>query len=468
MTVTAPDREIEALLQRTLEQPGLVPRLCTAATDTPPPSEELTRLLADETLAARPAAGWDPRLLGAWNAGAIYLRDELSRLSERLVVVARRVVFRHSQVAAFGTVYGRDVLIDNSAVGSHASLVGPLALYRCVLGASVVAGPSLVFLGGGMGAFSKAQRHVRIESSLIAAGVLIEGGSHPDVLPMGRERRRLGVTIGPRAWVGQQASITAGAVIGTGVVVAPRTSVTRAFPEHAFVSGEPARAAPVDFAIRGLSPEEAEAEGRGQGMSAWGLPIFGRHAGAVVPPRTIALDYPEHGVLRGLCSENVLWFQRGVLADAFAQLLRDNPATIRFEVGRSVRFTVELEREPRLGRPNDPALVSVWQRLINARTLPPFEPAEPVAPVAPVAPAAAPDPGGGSLGVIGEVVGRLLGLAAPPDPDVRFAELGLDSVGLVQLSVILEDRLGIPTPDVFANDTGRKLAGAIDAVLTLR
>jgi acetyltransferase-like isoleucine patch superfamily enzyme/acyl carrier protein len=464
--------ETEALLQRQLERPGLAPRLCALPRDQAVP-DAVQRALADPSLADRPAASWDPALLAAWRAGQIYLCDATSKLSDRCVVAAKRVIVRLSTVAAFSTLYGDDVVLDGSFVNSHCTVWGPVVLLRTILASNVVVGPFLVVIGSTIGAFSKAQRYVRIDRSLVAAGTLIEGGNHPEMLPLGKPHRRVGVTIGPGAWIGQQGTLTAGAVVGAGTVVAPRTSITRAFGEHVFVSGEPARAAPIDFAIRGLPPAEAESEGRAQGPSAWTLPVFGGHEAAFTDPRRLEIDYPQHGYLRDLCSENLLRFQRGVLAAAMAELFPDDPATIGYAVGKTVRFAIQFEKAPTMARSVDPYMARLWEALVNRqRPLPALvderpaaEAAAPPAPAPPPAPAREP---ASTQQVITEILRGLLGPTVTIDLDTRFDALGLDSVGTVQLSVMVEDRVGVPTPDVFTYNTVRLLGSAVDRALGAR
>lgn len=469
MLTSAPSlATIERAVADALVAPGLMPRLTAAALYDPPTAARLTALIGDPRAhAARSATALPPELLRAWTEGLVILIDAGSAISERCVVHAKRLVVRDSAVGAFSAIYGDAVLIERSVIKGHAVFNGPLVVQGGLLSWHVLVGPTVVIVDSTVGAFCKAQRQVCIVGSRIGAGTQLEGGTHPEMLPLGPRNREVGVHVGPDAWVGQQCSVTAGAVVGAGVVVAAQTSVTRPVGEHVFVSGAPARAAPIDLAIRGLSAEAAVDEGRLQGAVAAGLPIFGRPDGSVVSPALIRIAYPGHGYARGLASARLLDFQQGVLTAALTEFFPGNPVTVRFDATPTVVFHASFARPlPAEIAFRDPALAQRWAALMTAPTsaaaVPTTAAAIMTAPGAPGASTLA------TIEAVTEVLARLLSDGVRIEPDATFDALGLDSLGKVELSVRLEERFEIPAPDVFANPTPRALAAAIDQQRTTR
>src|SRR5206468_1580485 len=96
--------------------------------------------------------------------------------------------------------------------------------------------------------------------------------------------------------------------------------------------------------IRGLSSEEAHAEGRAQGMAAAFLPAYGPHRAGFRSEALLELDYPEHAHLRGRASANLVAFQRGALEALLDTLLPSLPARVQARIGKSVRFEVRFDR----------------------------------------------------------------------------------------------------------------------------
>lgn len=72
---------------------------------------------------------------------------------------------------------------------------------------------------------------------------------HPKEINLGEQE----ITIGPDAWIGANAIILRGVMIGTGGIVGAGAVVTRNVPAYTIVAGNPARP------IRELTPSERDA-----------------------------------------------------------------------------------------------------------------------------------------------------------------------------------------------------------------
>ncbi len=347
----------------------------------------------------------------------------------------------------------------------------------------VVLGPYVIITHSSAEPFVKVARYVRVEKSLMASHSAIEGSTHPEQIPLGPRKRELGIGIGPYAWLGQHVSVTHGGIVGRGVMVAAHTAVSKRTSDFVFVAGNPPREFPIDFNVRGLSTAEADSEGAQQGMLALHLPAFGPVQGAFATPLRLELDYAEHLHLRGLASENLVHFQRGVLTTAMAQLFPDHRAQISFAIGKSLRFTVELDRAlaAQLYVPGPfavelfrgggdggmfvphatPAfLAQRWQSLLTSDApLPAHESAATVS--ATLAPAASAEPAPDVEAIVAALVAQLTERTGPIDPDAPFHTLGMDSVVAVQLAVSVERHFHLVAPDVFRHNSVRKLARAI-------
>jgi acetyltransferase-like isoleucine patch superfamily enzyme/acyl carrier protein len=478
-------RNITRIIERELETPGVMPVWTTPQSRDQVPADALALI---EPLIANPASlvgtppkDWIVELREAFRLGLVYLRDERSVVDPTAVIRAQRLIMRNTRLGPFCLVAGDHVLLRDSSLSSHGSIDGPSVIAESHFRQHVVLGPFVIITRSSSEPYVKVTRFVRVDKSLMASNSSIEGSTHPEQIPLGPNKRELGVRIGPFAWLGQHVSVTNGGIVGTGVVVATHTSITKRTGDWVFVMGNPPREFPIDFNIRGLSPDEAFAEGQKQGLSALHLPSFGVVNGAFATPTRLELDYPEHLFLRGLVSENTLHFQRGVLALTLAQLFPDHAATLELAVGGSVRFTAEFDKPlaaplyvpgefaPTLFRAGGdggmfayrvkpPMLAGLWTSLLRSATpLPPLQTQAP-APSNEAQPAVRDEE---LETIVAGMVAHLTSRAAPIDPEAPFHALGVDSLVGVQLAVAVEARFDLVAPDVFRHNSVRKLAQLI-------
>ncbi len=480
--------QIHRVVMAELEVPGLMPYWSSASARAQVPEEALAKLdpvLAEpKALAATPAASWIAELLYAWKLGLVHFRDDAVTIADGVSITARRAILRDVRIDPFCALNGDQVLIKATFMGNHTIVEGPAVVIACRVRHHISLGPLVVVERSSFEPFTKVVRFVHIDKSLIASHCAIEGGTHPEQVPLGAHRRMLGCRIGPDAWVGQHVSITGGGAIGRGSVVATHTAIMRKHSEFVLVAGSPPREYPIDFNIRGLSPDEAVAEGREQGILAMRLPVFGPHRAGFVSPELIEVDYAAHGYLRDLASINLIHFQRGVLLTAVSAMLPEHEIKVGFQIGATVRFQLDISPPvppalittstvvPTMFR-NDvgagmlvpraaPAmLAATWKWFINsAEPPPPFSPAAPA--VAVTEPPLDAQASTAILAILTGMVGRLTHQKAPVGPDTPFHAMGMDSIIVAELSVSVEQQFNVSAPDVFRNNTVRKLARAID------
>jgi acetyltransferase-like isoleucine patch superfamily enzyme/acyl carrier protein len=478
-------KEADGLLAQSLETPGLraawtggLERVRRELARLQVPADAVRKidaLMADgASLAARPASAWEPELLRAWQLGLVHLLDDAARVSPAAELAAIRLVIRGAIIAPSACIVGERVLLQESLVDRGAIVEGPIALVKTRLAPYVVVGPYVLLVESTVAHFAKVQRFVRMEHSMLGSNSCIEGGTHPEKMPLGPLHRALGVTIARDCWIGQQVSITAGASLGPGVVVAPHTAITGPVPELVVVAGAPPRQLPIDANLRTLTAEEAREEGRLQGTLAMALPAFGPWLGGFADERTLELDYAQHACVRGLASENLLHFQRGVLEVLFAQLFPDHTVEIAFRAGRSVRFTARFDRPPpetpvfRRGHdagmivpePGPALLEAQWQALLRGSPgrLLRFEEAPP-----PTAAAPAPAASAGTLAAVVDLLRELLASEQELDADLPFHRLGVDSLALAELAARVEQHFQLDRLDVYVHRTLRQLAAGVDA-----
>jgi|GEM_PF-4178735 len=342
--------QIETEIEQAIAEPGLYPALVPGAVlhDTAdgrvleangtsaviPASLQLV-LDHPGTLVDHPARAWPAPVLALWRLGLVLLRDEPSRIddSSRFGAVTRVVVVR-SSIGPSCLLKGGPVVLRDAVLEGHAVVVGPTSVVGSGLGHHASVGPFAAVTASFVGPFVKAQLGVSIDGAMVASHVALDGGTHADFLPLGPHAGE-GVRVGRQTWIGQHASLVAGAVTGRGVVVAPGTALGRAVPSHRLVAGSPARDLPIDVHVRHLGPEEARRAGREQGPSAAMLPSFGPAAARWRGPRWLELEYPEH-----VGGAALLQFHAGALEALMAALVPRNPAVVSLRADDAARYDV--------------------------------------------------------------------------------------------------------------------------------
>lgn len=81
------------------------------------------------------------------------------------------------------------------------------------------------------------------DNCMMGPNVQIYTATHPlkiDKRNSGREFAK-GIVIGDNVWIGGQAIINPGVTIGNGVVIGAGSVVTKSFPDHVFIAGNPAK-----------------------------------------------------------------------------------------------------------------------------------------------------------------------------------------------------------------------------------
>lgn len=354
--------QITAATKRVLDVAGLFPVFTSSArrsrrgskitlsargTQVTLAAKRLTSLMRRTTRERTAASEWPEELLSLWKAGIVWLRDAESDVADTVRVNAAQAVVRRSMLQEYCVLDGRNVLIDESAIGHHSSIVGPVALMgtevesHCRIAGNVIAdrarARSFVRLVGG----------VKIHSY---TGI----GSHSAIFGRGYHREKMalrpdnferhGVELGADNWIGPGVSMLGGTRTGRGVVVAGGTHLHGHKFEHAFVVGAPPKALPIDLNVRGSSHEEARAVGRVQGWAAALLPSYGPCDVGVAEPGHIEIDYPEHWCARHPEHTQLASFHAGAL-EAFISLFVPGSAPhVAARVGKTVRFDVWLQR----------------------------------------------------------------------------------------------------------------------------
>jgi acetyltransferase-like isoleucine patch superfamily enzyme len=159
-----------------------------------------------------------------------------ARIQERLAALETVTIGSGSFIAPEARIFaepGRDVLIGaRCAIAAEAFLHGPLRLADEV---SINVGA--VLDGGSLG--------IEIgEGTRIASGAALYAFDHgllPDRPIRSQPVRSQGIRIGKDVWIGANAGVTDGVVIGDHAVVAMGAVVTKDVPAHAIVGGVPAQ-----------------------------------------------------------------------------------------------------------------------------------------------------------------------------------------------------------------------------------
>ncbi|AFE05138.1 hypothetical protein COCOR_03290 [Corallococcus coralloides DSM 2259] len=369
------ETQIQAALGQVLEQKGWRPRwTAQAVLGARTPQGERELLIGDarasldaqlvcsveepDSLVALPVREWAQELRQLWAMGAIYLVDGASHIASSVRIKGRRVLISRSRVEEFSIIEGDGVALIDSEVRGHAVLSGPLLLEGTQLDPQAVIGPMVVVEQSYLAPFVKLQRTVRVRASSIGAHSALEGGNHVERYPQARSQRRgFGVEVERQCWIGQHVSLSGGARLGEGVVVAAHCAVSSDVGAHVIVAGNPARALPVDLHLRELTPEQAREAGSQQGAAATRFPVYGACTSRWDAADAVVLSYPHHGSLRGLAGPTLIDFQQGALEALLAQAFPDNPSQVlRKKDGPEVAFELRFaQRLPRYEKPS-PAL----------------------------------------------------------------------------------------------------------------
>ncbi|RKH59320.1 hypothetical protein D7X96_35610 [Corallococcus interemptor] len=369
------ETQIQAALRQVLEQTGWRPRWTAHAVlgaRTPQGGRELllggasasldaqlVRSVEEpDSLVALPVREWDQELRQLWAMGAIYLVDGASHIASSVRIKGRRVLISRSKVEEFTLIDGEGVALIDSEVRGHAVLSGPLLLKETQLDPQAVAGPMVVVEQSYVAPFVKLQRTVRVRASSIGAHTALEGGNHVERYPQSRSQRRgFGVEVERQCWLGQHVSLSGGARLGEGVVVAAHCAVSSDVGEHVIVAGNPARALPVDLHLRELSPEQAREAGYQQGPPATRFPVYGACTSRWDAADAVVLRYPHHGSRRGLAGPTLIDFHQGALEALLAQAFPDNPCQVLHkQAGPEVAFALRFARPPPRYEKPSPAL----------------------------------------------------------------------------------------------------------------
>ncbi|RKH97928.1 hypothetical protein D7Y13_29290, partial [Corallococcus praedator] len=369
------ETQIQAALRQVLEQTGWRPRWAAHAVlgaQTPQGGRELllggasasldahlVRSVEEpDGLVALPVREWARELRQLWAMGAIYLVDGASHIASSVRIKGRRVLISRSRVEEFSIIDGDGVALIDSEVRGHAVLTGPLLLKGTQVDPQAVIGPLVVVEQSYLAPFVKLQRTVRVRASSIGAHTALEGGNHVERYPQSSSQRRgFGVEVERQCWIGQHVSLSGGARLGEGVVVAAHCAVSSDVGEHVIVAGNPARALPVDLHLRELSAEQAREAGHQQGAAATRFPVYGACTSRWDAADAVVLRYPHHGSRRGLAGPTLIDFQQGALEALLAQAFPDNPCQVLpKQGGPEVAFELRLARLlPRYEKPS-PAL----------------------------------------------------------------------------------------------------------------
>ena len=299
----------------------------------------LLEVLQDgRALAAHPANDWPEMLRELWRLGLVFLRDEASSVDPSTSFFrVFRVIVQRSWIGAFSTLKGGPIALRDSHIEGHAAIVGPIELDASGLGHHTYVGTYASIRRSFVGPFGKAQVGIDLDGVLVASHAALDGGTHADFMPLAAGVAAEGVRVGPQSWIGQHASLAAGAVLGRGVVVAMGTTLARAVSDHHFVAGEPARDFPIDWHIRHLDASAARDAGRAQGPTAAMLPIFGTPRVRWHDSHTLALDFDYDS------SGRLPDFHAGALAALLAQLVPDAPVQIEREAS-TTSFRARFDR----------------------------------------------------------------------------------------------------------------------------
>jgi acetyltransferase-like isoleucine patch superfamily enzyme len=350
--------EIQRRITESLGRPGLAPtwapgvirttrdgriHLARGRASLSLPSE-LVALIDDGGLAHEPASEWPAELIALWQTGFVYL-CEGERIPAGVQLDCRRLILRNTRIRPPGLISGNGIYLADSSFYSDFGIRGPVAIEGCSFEAHAEIGPRVLLEECGFAPFVRVTAGVDMRQTIVASfSAIFGGGIHAESFPYSKETlSHNGARIGPGAWIGQHVSVLAGARIGQDIVVAAGSVVQSDVGEHALVTGA-GRRMPIDQNLRGLTSEQAELLGRDHGAFGVVLPMLGNAVFGREDARTLLIDYPDHGYLKGVAERNSVDFHRGALGAFFAWALPAYRCTVSARVGSTVRFRVELDR----------------------------------------------------------------------------------------------------------------------------
>ena len=174
---------------------------------------------------------------------------------QRSFAAAECIVFGNdvfvSPEAALIAEPNREIKIsDGARIGAHVFVHGPVELgEHCSLN------PRVTIDGGRAGV--RLGSHVRVATGAVLFA--FEHGLDPDMRVREQPVRSQGIVIGDDVWIGANAGITDGVVVGDHAVIAMGAVVTRDVPAWAIVAGVPARTIGDRRSWNGRLPTEGRA-----------------------------------------------------------------------------------------------------------------------------------------------------------------------------------------------------------------
>ncbi|MFQ5635671.1 MAG: phosphopantetheine-binding protein, partial [Gammaproteobacteria bacterium] len=315
--------------------------------------------------AAAPA-GISPEFGRLWELGLIFFADRHTQIDSRARITARHSILLKAKVKADVHIRGDFAIFDDVVIHERTVIEGPGVLRQTVVDPHSFLSRIYFIENSFIGQFVKCQAGVCADGAIVAAHAAIDGGTHPELYPLTSDGSVPAlVDLGTGTWIGHHASLTAGARIGAGSVVAAFTHVDGSVGANRMVAGSPARAIPLDFRIRALTPEQARAAGARHGNTACEFPMYGNPNIGWSGMRALEIDFPEHGHPAGECSDALLEFQRGAFETTFRFLLPGYRCSVTYRSGDTVRFRLDLDR------PVGPSSTLRAETMVTAGTRPP-------------------------------------------------------------------------------------------------
>ena len=157
------------------------------------------------------------------------------------------------------------MLLQEAIVEGHSIITGPSVLASTSVGVHSFIGRHCLFINSFIGQFVKCQVGILADQTGVASHAAVDGGTHAELYPLTANGSIPAlVYLHQRTWVGHHASLTAGARIGKGTVIAAYTHIDSSIEANKMVAGSPARPMPLDFKIRGQNSERRREHPRRQ------------------------------------------------------------------------------------------------------------------------------------------------------------------------------------------------------------